>query len=99
MLPSEIRVKLANNVGEDIQVQSISITSDASPSIACISNSTPVTWVQATNLDFAFTSCTGGAYLPDQRIEVKISMDYFAINSPSHPLHKINGKIDGKVTT
>lgn len=99
LLPSEVRVKLFNNLGEDVQVQSISITNDAGQPITCTSNSTPISWIHSTEKDFAFTSCSGGAYIGGERVELKISMDYFAVNTPSHPLHKINGKIHGKVST
>ena len=97
--PTEVRIKLTNNLGEDIQIRSISITNDASPPITCTSNLTPISWARATEKDFAFTSCAGGAYIPDERSELIVSMDYFAVNTPSHPIHKINGKVDGKVAS
>ena len=99
LLPSEVRLKLVNNLGEDIQIQSISITNDATVPISCTVNITPIGWIHATQKDFTFKACSGGAYLPDERVELKVSMDYFAVNTPSHPIHKINGKINGKVTT
>ena len=99
LLPTEVRIKLVNNLGEDIQVQSVSITNDASQPIACTSNSTPISWTHATEKDFSFKSCSSGGYIPDERVELKISMDYFAVNTPSRPVHKINGRVDGKVTT
>lgn len=99
LLPSEVRLKLVNNLGEDIQIQSISITNDATIPISCTANATPISWIHATQKDFAFRTCTGGAYLPNERVELTVSMNYFAVNTPSKPIHKINGKINGKVTT
>lgn len=97
--PSEAKVKLVNNIGEDIQVTSIQITNDANPPISCTAPSVPFDWTHSTEKDLAFTSCSGGAYIPDERVELKISFSYYAVNTPSKPTHLINGKINGKVTS
>ena len=97
--PSQVKVKLVNNLGEDITVTSIQITNDANPPISCTPPSVPFNWVHATEKDLTFASCTGGAYIPDVRAELKVSISYFAINTPSKPIHLINGKINGKVTS
>ena len=99
LLPSEVRIKLVNNLGEDIQVQSISITNDAGNPIKCTPDVVPITWNHATEKNFIFNSCSGGGYVPNERVELKISMSYFAVNTPSHPIHLINGKANGRVTT
>ena len=99
--PGEVRLKLVNNLGEDIQVNIIQITNDANPPVSCpsITPPVPISWQRATDKEFIFTSCSGGAYLPDSRVELKVTLTYFAINTPSQPLHVVNGKIDGKVTS
>ena len=96
--PSEVRVKLANNIGEDIKVTSFQITNDANPPISCTPPSS-FDWTHGLEKDIIFASCTGGAYIPDVRVEVKISMSYYALNTPSKPVHLINGKVNGKVTS
>ena len=97
--PSQVKIKLVNNLGEDITVTSIGITNDASPPVSCTLPVIPFDWTHATEKELAFTSCSGGAYLPDNRVGLKISLGYFAVNTPSRPTHTINGKINGKVTT
>ena len=104
--PDVIRVKLVNNIGEDISVTSVQITNDASPSISCATltidgavTSVPFDWLHETIKEIWFTDCTGGAYLSGENAELKITMKYYAINTPSHPEHEINGKINGKVTS
>ena len=97
--PSQVKIKLVNNIGEDITITSLGITNDANPPISCTAPVTPIDWIHATDKDFTFTSCTNGAYIADSRVEVKISMNYYAVNTPSHPIHIINGKINGKVTS
>ena len=99
LTPSQVRIKLVNNLGEDVTVTSVGITNDASPPISCTLPPTPSDWTHATEKEFVFDSCSGGAYLADTQTELKISMSYFAINTPSKPIHAINGKINGKVTS
>ena len=99
--PTEVKIRLVNNLGEDIKVTSLQITNDANPPISCptITPSPPFDWVYATERDLAFASCTGGAYLPDVRVELRVSMSYYALNTPSKPAHLVNGKVNGRVTS
>lgn len=96
--PSEINVRLLNNIGEDIQVTSLDITNDAITPIRCNPQS-PFSWTRSTSVDVSFTSCRGGGYLPDERVELVITLGYYIINTPSRPIHYVKGKINGKVTT
>lgn len=96
--PSEVKFKLVNNLGENIRVTSLQITNDASPPVSC----TPPAgfdWAYATEKDLAFASSTGGAYIAGERVELKVSLSYYAVNTPSQPVHVINGKINGRVTS
>ena len=97
--PNEVRIKLANKLGENIQLKSIKITNDATPPILCTAPATPFDWTHATDKDLVFTGCTGGAYIADERVELKVTMSYFAVNTPSKPIHIVNGKINGRVTS
>ena len=99
MNPVQVRIKLANNLGEDITVTSLQITNDANPPISCSPISTPFDWAHSTDKEIAFSSCIGGAYIAGERVELKISLTYFAINTPSKPVHLVNGKINGRVTS
>ena len=97
--PSQVKVKLVNNIGEDVTITSLKITNDANPALSCTAPITPINWIHATEKDLTFTSCSNGAYVADARVDVKISMSYYAINTPSKPIHAINGKINGKVSS
>jgi hypothetical protein len=96
--PNQVILKLVNNLGEDIQVNTVQITNDANPPISCTAPAA-FSWPRATEKELVFSSCSGGAYIPDSRVELKVTLTYFAINTPSQPLHVVNGKIDGKVTS
>jgi hypothetical protein len=98
LMPTEVKIKLTNNLGENIRVTSLQITNDANPPISCTSPSA-FDWVYGTERDITFTSCSGGAYIPDTRVELRVAINYYAINTPSRPIHTINGKINGKVTS
>ena len=96
--PTEVSIKLVNNLGEDIQVTSLQIINDANPPISCTA---PVLfpWTDAAVIDIAFTGCTGGGYIAGERVELKIAIGYFAVNTKSNPIHTINGNINGQVTS
>ena len=94
--PTEVKIKLANNLGEDIKVTLLQITNDAAPPISCAPLSS-FDWAHSTEKDLAFTSCTGGGYIAGERVELKVSISYYAVNTPSKPVHLINGKVNGKV--
>ena len=94
---TEVKVKLVNSIGENIRVTSAQITNDATPPISCVAPA-PFDWLADTELDMSFTSCTGGGYISGERVELRIIISYYAINTPSQPIHEINGKVNGRVT-
>ena len=96
--PAGVRIKLVNNLGEDIRVTSLQITNDAAPPISCTPPAS-FDWQHSTEHDFVFAACIGGGYIAGERVELKVSMSYYAINTPSKPIHLINGKINGKVAS
>ncbi len=101
--PTKIKVKLINNVGEDVNLTSITITNDATPPLSCIPNpepssSNPFQWNSSKEIDIEFDSCSGGDYISDERVQLKIVLSYYAVNTPSKPIHLINGKINGIIT-
>ena len=107
--PNSLMFKLVNNIGEDVCMKSVAVTNDANPPLTCTFNSSPHSrgvcaaleyeWDHAVEKDFEFTSCAKGAYIPDEKIEVKINLNYYSLNTPSKPIHSIYGKINGRVTT
>lgn len=94
--PSQVRIKLTNSLGEDIQVTSVQITNDGNPPISC-SPSSPFFWPHSTEREITFSSCSGGGYLTNTRVELRVALSYYAVATPTHPTHTINGKINGKV--
>lgn len=96
--PAEVRIKLANNLGEDIRVASMQITNDAVPPVSCTAPAS-FDWEHTTEKDIVFTSCAGGAYIAGERVELRVSISYYALNTPTKPVHSIRGKVNGKVAS
>ena len=92
--PNQVRIRLTNNLGEDIRVTSLSITDEASTPMSCTAPSA-FDWVHSTETDIVFSSCTGGGYIAGTRVDLKVTINYYAVNTPSRPNHLINGKING----
>lgn len=96
--PSEVDIRLLNNLGEDIHVTSLSITNDASTPMTCDSQG-EFDWQHSKTTDIVFSNCGNGGYAADQRVELFITLTYYAINTRTQPKHSVKGKINGKVTT
>lgn len=93
----QIMFRLTNNLNELINVQSVSITNDAIPPLSCTYLAPPFNWDAGDEVDFLFTSCSGGGFIKNERVEAKITLSFFAVNTPSNPIHTINGKIESRV--
>jgi len=88
----QIRFRLLNDIGETIQVTSMSVTNDATPPLSC----TPPAnfqWNDGDEKDFTFTSCSQGGFIKDERVEAEITIEYYAPATPSQPRHNIKGRI------
>lgn len=96
---AEVRLKLVNNVGEPLQVSSITITNDAADPLTCnlASPASQFSWQPGDEMDVTFDTCTGGAFIEGQRSEAKITMIYCAPATTGCPPHTVNGKITAVV--
>ena len=97
--PTRVRVRLVNNLGEDIRINTISITNDATPPVSCTAPATPFVWPASDDQDLLFINCANGGYVSGERAELKLEMTYYAIKTSSQPSHTINGKINGKISS
>ena len=97
---TRVKIKLANNLGETVKITSAQITNDANPPISC-SSIGEFDWVYSSEKDLDFT-CSGGGYLSGERVELKVTMNYYSLatNVPiAQKLHTVNGKINGRVSS
>lgn len=96
---NQIKAKLVNNLGEVINVKSISITNDAANPLSCTSPGAFSGWQPGNEKDLTFTGCTGGVFIAGERAEAKITMKYCAPATTSCPEHTVNGKITAVVSS
>ena len=103
----EVRLRLVNNIGETLNVTGLDITNDAVNPLSCVvsipfpppSPITPFEWKNGLENDFVFASCQNGAFIVRERTEAKITITYYAINTPSQPIHTVKGKITAVVNS
>ena len=94
-----ILVKLKNNVGESINIDGITVTTEASVALACgAATSVPPigdVWPAGGIKDFIFPSCNSGAvgFVAEDKGKVSIKLTYYSVRSGSTYLHDVNGEI------
>jgi hypothetical protein len=93
----EIRIKLNNNLGEEIDVNSYDVTNGASVPLSCTSPGPITGWNPAEEREFTFSGCSGGGFLPNERVEAKITLVYCAPATTNCPQHVVVGKITAVV--
>jgi hypothetical protein len=99
--PDEVRIKLTNNIGETLTIEDITINNNDDPPLACTTTPTssgPMSgWEAGTELDLVFSGCSGGGYISGERTEAKVTVTYYAEDTPTQPRHTITGKLQGGV--
>lgn len=93
----EVRLRMINNVGEEIDITGFAISNDASNPLACTIPSPIEGWQPGNAIDIVFGDCTGGAFIAGERTEAKIVMTYCAPATSGCPEHAISGKITATV--
>ncbi len=93
----EVRFRLLNNIGEKVDVTSLAVTNEAAVPLSCTAPAPLTDWEHGVEKDIAFTGCSGGVFIKGERTEAKITMKYYAVDTPSQPEHTINGKITAVV--
>jgi len=108
----EVRFRLVNNLGEDIDIKDLGVTNDAVDPLNCPivalpspapTPAAPFLWKAGDEQDFAFTGCTAGVFIQKERTDAKISITFCAPATAGCPGtsdvdHTVNGKITAVVT-
>jgi len=98
MNSDNIGIKLVNNLGETITVESMTIEDNGEPKLDCTTKPTKTGWLAGEEWNLLFQDCSGGGYIKKERVEAKISLTYYAEDTPTQPRHTVNGKIRGRVS-
>ena len=91
---TQIKIKLVNNLGETINVESTIITDNSD--LSCTAPPNPG-WLAGTEWDAVFPCTTGTGLIKKERLEAKVSITYYAVDTPTQPRHTVNGKLYGRV--
>ena len=97
MNEDNIRIKLVNNLGETITVEEMTVTDNSESPLSCTVSPTKTGWLSGDEWDLSLTGCSGGGYLSKERVEAKISLTYYAVDTPTHPRHTVTGRLQGRV--
>lgn len=93
-----IAFMLINNIGEEIAIVDIDVTNDATDPLSCtFSEEVPFLWDSGLRKEFLFTDCKDGAFIIGERTDAKVIISYYAVDTPSKPIHQIIGQISANV--
>lgn len=91
-----IKVRLKNNIGEPINIDSIGISTEASVALSCTNGPDILNvWGTGEIRDFAFSVCNLNAvgFVPGEKGKISFSVKYYAIRSGSEYTRQIDGEI------
>lgn len=90
------KMRLKNNVGEPIAVQSITLDSETATKYACSTPpSNPTAWKSGEILDLAWSGCNSAAtgMTPGEKGKVLVKMRYYAVQSGSNYAREVNAEV------
>ena len=90
------KVKLKNNVGYPIAVQSITLDSETSTKYSCSTvPSNPAAWKTGEILDFTWSGCNTAAtgMVGGEKGKILFKMRYYAVSSGSSYAKEVNGEV------
>ncbi len=90
---NEIRFKLINNIGEEVNINSFEVTNNEVTPLSCDPPAIDPLWQHGEEKHLIFTNCASGSFIARERMEAKITMKYCAPATTGCPEHTINGKI------
>ena len=95
------KLRLKNGVGEPINVESISLTTEgATPYTGCTPSgfSLPFnSWKSSNTTDFAWVSCTGGGLIAGEKGKVLVTIRYHPVLSGSAYSRDVKGEVFSSV--
>lgn len=95
-IDNTFKVKLKNNVGDPIAVQSITLDSETSTRYSCSTvPSNPAAWKTGEILDFTWSGCNTAAtgMVGGEKGKVLFKMRYYSVSSGSNYAREVNGEV------
>jgi len=75
----------------------MTVTDNSESPLSCTVRPTKTGWLAGDEWDLSLTGCSGGGYISKERIEAKITLKYFAVDTPTQPRHTVTGRLQGRV--
>jgi len=91
-----IKIKLKNNVGEAINIDSMSVSAESVTPLSC-TGGPDITgvWAASEIRDFTFSTCNSAAigFVSGEKGKVEIRVKYYAVRSGPGYIHDVNGEV------
>ena len=98
--PTQIKVRLKNNVGQSVATLSVAVGTSAAFSLTCTNPPVITAWKTGEVRDITFTSCTNAAaagIISGEKGKVNITMDYYPLSAGSGFLRQVKGEVYASV--
>ena len=91
------KIKLKNNAGEPITIQSIDFSSESATQYTCPDQvpSNPTAWKSGEIVDFTWSNCNSAAagIVAGEKGKIYIKIKYYSVTSGSNYVHEVNGEV------
>lgn len=99
---NEIKLKMKNNFGDPIVIDTFTVDSETSTALSCDSPSNigqGSVWGTASVRDFVLSNCNIGAagFIQGQKDKVLVKLTYYSVKSGAAYTHETNGEIFSSV--
>ena len=93
---STVTIRLKNNMGEPVTVQSLGVGSESAASLTCTNPALPTSWRQGEIIDLAWTACSNMAtsgLIRGGKGKVNFTIDYYSVTSGSAYVKQVKGEV------
>jgi len=94
-----IKVRIKNNVGEPVTIDSITSSTESAASLTCSSPTVSGVWAVGEIKDLTFTGCNSDAvgFVIGEKSKIAFTIQYYSVRSGSEYIHEVNGEIFSSV--
>lgn len=91
---SGFKMRLKNNVGEAIDISSISLGTESATAYTCTTPpANPTAWKSGEVKDLAWTGCSGGGVIAGEKGKVLVTLRYYSVASGSGYTKEVKGEV------
>ena len=96
-----IKIRLKNNVGNPIQVASMTVSTESVFPLICNAPDSSGVWVTGEIKNFVFSACNSEqvGFIPGEKNKVLVKISYYSVRSGEGYTHDVFGEIFATVTS